>query len=44
MGEVPADEGALMQSALSVPEAKYNSAYLGTRLMMVLTRACTGAA
>ena len=37
MGEVPGGRrAALMQSALSVPEAKYNSAYLGTRLMMVL--------
>ena len=32
MGEVPADEGALMQSVLNDPEAKYNSADLNVAL------------
>lgn len=34
MGEVPADEGALMQSVLNDPEAKYNSADLNVAYKM----------
>ena len=34
MGEVPEDEGALMQSVLNDPEAKYNSADLNVAYKM----------
>ena len=34
MGELPADEGALMQSVLNDPEAKYNSADLNVAYKM----------
>ena len=34
MGEIPADEGALMQSVLNDPEAKYNSADLNVAYKM----------
>ena len=34
VGEVPADEGALMQSVLNDPEAKYNSADLNVAYKM----------
>ena len=34
VGELPADEGALMQSVLNDPEAKYNSADLNVAYKM----------
>ena len=34
MGELPSDEGALMQSVLNDPEAKYNSADLNVAYKM----------
>ena len=34
VGEIPADEGALMQSVLNDPEAKYNSADLNVAYKM----------